>query len=103
MVISSCDSQPCHAERSRSVAKRSSCGVEASLVQCTAEGRDSSAFAFAQGRNDNPLVQETEYAYACWRADVDFAVGDHGRDEFVAGAEVVASAGGLVTVVQLLG
>ena len=45
--------------------------------------------------------EEAEDAYSCGGADVDFAVGDHGGDVFVAGAELVAAVGGLVGVIDL--
>ena len=44
--------------------------------------------------------EQAEDAYAGCGANVDFAVGDHGSDEFVAGAELVAASGGLVGVVE---
>src|SRR6266403_476023 len=48
------------------------------------------------------LRQRTENGDASWRADVDFPVDDHGRDELVA-TEVVTVIGGLIGIVEFLG
>ena len=48
------------------------------------------------------LLEQAEDADAGGGADVDFAVGDRGSDELVAGAEMIAAVGGLVGVVDLL-
>src|SRR5580704_7269946 len=44
--------------------------------------------------------QQAEDAYSGGGLDIDFAVGDGGRHEFVAGAEMVAAVYGLVAVVD---
>ena len=49
---------------------------------------------------DRSLGQQPKYRDAVGRADVDFPVDDHGRDEFIA-AEMVAAAGGLMAAALL--
>src|SRR6185312_15246588 len=61
----------------------------------------------AQSRRDaartlRGLLSLAEYRHAVGRADEDHAVGYRRCDELVAGAEVVATAGGLRTVVKLM-
>lgn len=52
---------------------------------------------------EGPLLRQwAEDGYPVGGADEDFSVGDHGRDEFVAGAELVAVSGGLIAVVKLV-
>ena len=48
------------------------------------------------------LMELAEDDYAGGGADVDFAIGDHRRDEFVVG-ELVAAGCGLIAVVELGG
>src|SRR5260370_3019025 len=53
-------------------------------------------------RTLDKLREQTENGDASWRADVDFPVDDHRRNEFVA-AEVVTVIGGVIGRVELLG
>ena len=57
---------------------------------------------FCEGTLISLGCEQAEDADACGGADINFAIGDHGGDEFVAVAEMVAAAGGLVAVVKLI-